>query len=76
MALLPSERWLIQSIGGEVILFEQSTEYEIVRFDPGDSNAVAKAQFTIHGSELDEQDKCFAHFWSGYFYASTHGEES
>jgi hypothetical protein len=72
MARLPSERYLIQQIGGDVILFEEGTEREIVRFDPhgpGGADASAKAQKAIHDSELDDQDKCFAHFWSGYFYA-------
>lgn len=69
MARLPSERWLIQQQGGEVILFEDGSEREIVRFDPSDGNAAAKAQKVIFDSELSDEDKCFAHFWSGYFYA-------
>lgn len=69
MAQLPSTNWLIQQIGGEVILFERHTEREIVRFDPRDGNAAAMAQLTIHESDLSPEDKCFAHFWSGYFYA-------
>lgn len=73
MARLPSEQWLIQQIGGEVVLFEQYTEREIVRFDPSDSDAAARAQSAIHDSELSDEDKCFAHFWSGYFYAHASG---
>jgi hypothetical protein len=69
MARLPSERFLIQQIGGEVILFEDYTEREIVRFDPGDMNATGQAQQVIDASELSLEDKCFAHLWSGYFYA-------
>lgn len=69
MAKLPSERFLIQQIDGQVVLFENYTEREIVRFYPSDSNATAQAQKTIYDSELSDEDKCFAHFWSGYFYA-------
>lgn len=70
MAQLPSELWLIQQIGNDkVILFHRHTEKEIVRFDPRDANAAAEAQKVIHNSKLlDDEDKCFAHFWSGYFY--------
>lgn len=69
MATLPSEEWLIQQIDNEVILFQRHTEEEIVRFNPGDANATARAQKTIHDAgQLGDEDKCFAHFWSGYFH--------
>lgn len=69
-AQLPSEKWLMQQIGGRVILFNPDTEDEIVEFDPGDAHACAQAQAAIHNSTaLSSEDKCFAHFWSGYFYA-------
>lgn len=71
MSRLPSERFLIQQIGGQVVLFEDVTEREIVRFDPSNGNAAAQAQKTIYDSELSDEDKCFAHFWSGYFYGCT-----
>jgi hypothetical protein len=64
---------LIQQIGAQVILFREHTEEEIVRFDPSDMNSTATAQFTIFSSELSDEDKCFAHFWSGYFYAHATG---
>jgi hypothetical protein len=71
MARLPSEKYLIQQVGSDkVILFEDGTEREIVRFDPRDPSAAAQAQAAIHASELGDEDKCFAHFWSGYFYAN------
>lgn len=73
MARLPSQRYLIQQIGGEVILFEDGSEREIVRYDPSDADATAKAQKTIYDSNLDPEDKCFAHFWSGYFHAHATG---
>jgi hypothetical protein len=74
MAQLPSQDWLIQQIGTEVILFERDTEREIVRFDPSDQNAAAQAQKVIHDApDLSDEDRCFAHFWSGYFYAYARG---
>lgn len=68
--LPPDGEWLIQQQGGEVILFNRHTQQEIVRFDPSDANAACIAQGVIHKTPLltDEQ-KTFAHFWSGYFYA-------
>lgn len=75
MAQLPGEKWLIQQIDGLVILFHRDTEKEIVRFNPRDSNATAMAQGTIAISEeLDPEQKSFAHFWSGYFYAYANGD--
>lgn len=76
MAQLPPDgEWLIQQIDGQVILFQRYTEEEILRFDPTDGNAAARAQYTIHQSDLTSEQKCFAHFWSGYFYAhATRGD--
>lgn len=74
MALLPGERYVIQQIGDEVVLFEQGSERGIMRFDPSDGNSAARAQKAIHDSpDLSEEQKCFAHFWSGYFYAHAGG---
>lgn len=69
MAQLPSERRLIRRIGGEVALFNRDVEEVIVRFDPSDADATARAQKVISNSDLTEEDKAFAHFWCGYFYA-------
>jgi hypothetical protein len=71
MAQLPPDgEWLIQQIGGEVILYHRHSEEELLRFDPSDASASAQAQKTIHDLEvLDSEQKSFAHFWSGYFYA-------
>lgn len=74
MAQLPGEEWLIQQIGGTVILFHRYTEEEIIRFSPNDANAAARAQGTIANDErLNMEQKAFAHFWSGYFYAHATG---
>jgi RecB family endonuclease NucS len=74
MARLPSERYVIQQIDGSVVLFEDGTEREIVRFDPDDKNATAQAQGVIHyNEEMSDEDKTFAHFWSGYFHAHASG---
>lgn len=73
MARLPGEAWLIQQIDGDVILFNEYTEEEIVRFDPKDKNESAVAQYTIHLSKLTDEQKSFAHFWCGYFYAHATG---
>jgi hypothetical protein len=71
MAQLPPDGdWLIQQIGSEVILFHRHTEEEIVRFDPSDGDAAARAQLKISiDMGLTTEQKAMAHFWSGYFYA-------
>lgn len=76
MARLPSERFLVQQIGPDVVVFEDMTEREVVRFPASSADAAAKAQKAIYDCDwMDDQDKCFAHFWCGYFYAhaSHHG---
>lgn len=75
MAQLPPDgTWLIQQINGRVVLFHRHTEDEIVRFDPADANAAARAQDTIHRDvRLTDEQRCFTHFWSGYFYAYAGG---
>lgn len=74
MAQLPPDgKYLIQQIGGLVILFERYTERELVMFNPADANAAAIAQRHIHElAELNAEQKSMAHFWSGYFYAHRH----
>lgn len=70
--LPPDGEWLIQQIDGKVILFHRYTEEEIVRYDPTDMMASGAAQKAIHDSDkLTDEQKCYAHFWSGYFYAHT-----
>lgn len=70
MARLPSDRFLVQQIGGNAVLFEDLTGRVIVQAPAADGNAMAKAQKVIHDSpDLSDEDKSFAHFWFGYFYA-------
>lgn len=74
MARLPSEGFIIQLIGPDVVLFEEGTEDEIVRYPASDGNAAAIAQGVIfRHPRLSEEDKCFAHFWCGYFWAHRPG---
>jgi hypothetical protein len=69
MARLPSYRYLIQQAGAQVILFEEGTERQIVKFDPSDGSAAAGALDVIRDSEMSGEDKCYACFWAGYFHA-------
>lgn len=73
MAQLPPDgTYLIQQIDGRVVLFHRYTEEVLVSFDPSNRNETAIAQGTIHALvELDDEQKSFAHFWSGYFYANS-----
>lgn len=74
MARIAGGRWLIQNIGDQVTLFDGETEEELVRFDPADADAAAKAQKVIYEApRLNAEEKSFAHFWSGYFYAHATG---
>lgn len=74
MARLPSMEWLVQRIGDEVMVYQDPTGKEVVRYRVDDADAMAKAQQTIHDSTLlTDEDKCFAHFWCGYFWASAGG---
>ena len=75
MARLPSEQFLMQQTGGSVVLFEDGTERELVRFDPADSMDVALAlEFIRESDEMGDEDKAFACFWAGYFHSYA-GEE-
>jgi hypothetical protein len=75
MAQLPPDGdWLIQQIGAQVVLYHRYTEEEVVRFDPADADAAAKAQGVIADSPvLSAEQKAMAHFWSGYFYGCATG---
>ena len=69
--LPPDGEWLVQQNDGIVSVFNQFTMDEVVRFDPSNADESAKAQKVIYDSEqLTAEQKCYAHFWSGYFYAN------
>lgn len=62
--------WMMQQNDGLVELFHEHTEEVLVQFNPSDANGCAQAQHTIHLlGQLTDEEKCFGHFWSGYFYA-------
>jgi hypothetical protein len=70
MARLVGGEWLMQQIDNDIVLFHEGDEEEIVRYNWLDPDATTKAQKTIHDSTLlTDEEKCFAHFWSGYFYS-------
>ena len=71
MAQLPPDgEWLVQMVGDETIVFHRDTEKEIVRYPAASGGSAAIAQKVIHDSDrLSEEQKCYAHFWCGYFYA-------
>lgn len=75
MAQLPSGQFLMQQIASDVVLFDRYTDAVVVRYPVADRNATAQAQQRIAiDAELSGEDKAFAHFWAGYFYA--HGGAS
>jgi len=73
MAQLPPDgTWLMQMVDNDIILFHRHTEEEILRVNCQDRDAIGKAQLVIHESDrLTPEQKCFAHFWCGYFYGAT-----
>jgi hypothetical protein len=75
MAQLPPDgEWLIQQMDGIVSLFNRYTQQELVKFNPANADETARTQQAIYAlPELTAEQKCFAHFWSGYFYANAGG---
>lgn len=75
MAQLAGSDWVMQQSDGVVMLFHrQRPDLELLRFNPSDADETAKVQHKIHLlQELSLEEKCFAHFWSGYFYAHATG---
>ncbi len=71
--LPPDGEWVVQQIGGEVVIFRRYTEEEIVRFHADNKDEAARAQKVIYDSDqLTDEQKVYAYFWSGYFYAHSH----
>lgn len=70
MAQLPPDgEWLVQQHDGVVTIFNQYTQEEILYVNANDGNAMAQAQKVIFDApQLNAEQKCFAHFWFGYFY--------
>lgn len=74
--LPPDGRILIQQNDGVVSIFDQYTEEVLITFDPYDRNSTAIAQGLIWRHEkLTDEQKCFACFWSGYFYRNACGDD-
>lgn len=72
--LPPDGRIMIQQNDGVVTIFDSHTQEVFVEFDPYDGNETAQAQKRIFDcAKLDDEQKCFAHFWSGYFHAHAQG---
>ena len=67
MARLPSQMYVMQQADGVVVLFEDGSERQIVRFDPADGRSAELALEEIRESGLGDEDRCFACFWVGYF---------
>jgi hypothetical protein len=66
---LPRESFIEQMSDDSVVVATAEDFDQIVRFDPRDANAAARAQRAIYDSPLDLNQQARAHFWSGYFYA-------
>ena len=67
MARLPSQMYVMQQMDGVVVLFEDGSERQIMRFDPADGRSAELALEEIRESGLGDEDRCFACFWTGYF---------
>lgn len=76
MAQLPPDGdWLIQQNDSTVHLFHRYTGEELLAFDPADKDAVRDAVGIIYQNidRFTDEQKAFAAFWCGYFYAHAHG---
>lgn len=73
--LPPDGRILIQQNDGLVTIFDSETQEEFLQFNPSNVDSTAIAQkFITDLTQLSDEAKCYAHFWSGYFYAYAHRE--
>lgn len=77
MARLPSQCYLIQQSGGWVVLFEDMTEREVVRFDPMSGPVFTGLAMEVIWNyfAMSAEDKAFACFWAGYFCAHAGHDE-
>lgn len=68
--LPPDGTLLIQQNDGIVSLFDRYTEEVYASFDPLNANQMCITQGLIwHDERLTDEQRSFASFWSGYFYA-------
>lgn len=68
--LPPDGRYLVQKMGQAIVIIETGTEEVLVSWTATDPGATARAQHDIHlHPDLTPEQKCFAHFWAGYFHA-------
>lgn len=74
--LPPDGTWAIQDIEGTVSVFNRDTDDEVINFDPADTESFCNALKVIWFTDkLTDEQKSFASFWTGYFYAHHSGEE-
>lgn len=70
--LPPNGDHIIQQIDGTVRLFNRYTEQDLITpFNPDDPEEFGPALREIHvHQDLTDEEKSFASFWTGYFYAN------
>lgn len=71
--LPPNGDRIIQQTDGKVHLFDRATERDLIEpFDPGNPVQFGPAlrSIWVH-RDLTDEEKCFAAFWTGYFYGHT-----
>lgn len=74
MAQLPNSNLLIQQNYGIVSIFDRYSQEVYFHFNPANADETARTMAEIwHDGRMSDEDKCFAIFWSGYFYA--HAEQ-
>lgn len=71
MARLPSNRYCIQLVGADIVLFDDVMQEDVLTFPAQGGSELAKAQKAISEYPMSTEDRAFAHFWCGYFYACT-----
>ena len=71
MAQLPPDgQILIQQNDGIVSIFDQYSQEVFHEFNPSEANETSITMGKIwHDEKLTDEQRCFAIFWSGYFYA-------
>lgn len=77
MAQLPPDgTWLMQQMDGLVHVFNRDTEEQLVEFDPGDPSSFGPALQRMWETDVfNGEQKSFAAFWTGYYFAHAGMEE-